>query len=198
MTAGLTPLSPSEKRALLDLARRAVASRLEGAPAPALDPAPPRLLVRQGVFVTLRDGGELRGCIGIPEPAQPLAEAVARCAAAAAAEDPRFPPLARDELGWVSIEISALEPPVPIRDPGQIVLGRHGLMASRGGRRGVLLPQVPVEQGWDLETFLRETCLKAGLPPDAWRTGATLEAFEAEVFGEEGCGGWPVGRAPRR
>jgi AmmeMemoRadiSam system protein A len=149
------------------------------------------------VFVTLRAGNELRGCIGILEPARPLAEAVAQCAAAAATEDPRFPPLSRDELGRVSIEISALAAPVPVSDPGQVVLGRHGLLVSRGRRRGVLLPQVPVEQGWDLATFLRETCLKAGLPPDAWRSGARLEAFGAEVFGEEEPRGGPPGTAPQ-
>ena len=109
---------------------------------------------------------------------------VQECAVAAATEDPRFPPVSPDELSSLRVEISVLTPLVLIR-PEEVEVGRHGLMIAQGRRRGLLLPQVPVEWGWDRETFLDQTCVKAGLPPSAWRHGATLWAFTAEVFGEE-------------
>jgi AmmeMemoRadiSam system protein A len=115
----------------------------------------------------------------------PLFKVVQECAVAAATEDPRFPPVSANELPSLRIEISVLTPLVPIR-PEEVQVGRHGLMVSKGRMRGLLLPQVPVEWGWDREMFLDQTCVKAGLPPSAWRHGATLQAFTAEVFGEEG------------
>ncbi|HEU4403147.1 MAG TPA: AmmeMemoRadiSam system protein A, partial [Candidatus Polarisedimenticolia bacterium] len=181
----LRHLSRDERRALLALARRAVQACLAALPGPEVGSQPTRLRMRQDAFVTLRVRRELRGCIGIMEGADSLAETVIRCAAAAATEDPRFTPLDPAELPDLSIEVSALRPPVRVPDPSRIVLGRDGLRVTRGGRRGVLLPQVAVEQGWDLETFVRECCLKAGLPPDAVQQGATLEAFSAEVFSED-------------
>ncbi len=185
MSPALPRLTAGEKRLLLDLARRAVASRAEGRPAPE-PPRAPRLMEPQGAFVTLRLRGDLRGCIGIVEPIRPLADTVVHCAAAAAAEDPRFPPLRPDEAREAAIEITALDALAPVRAVGEIAIGRHGLVASRGSRRGVLLPQVAVEQGWDVATFVAETLRKAGLPPDALeRGGVTLEAFEAEVFAED-------------
>ena len=184
MSGGRTPLSPAERAALLHLARRAVAARVEGGPAPPLPEGHPRLLQPRGAFVTLKLDGALRGCIGMIQPRLALAESVLRSAAAAATEDPRFPPLGRQEIDRVRIEISALEAPFRVLDRGQVVPGRHGLIVTRGRRRGLLLPQVAAEQGWDARTFVEETCLKAGLPPNACEEGGVLEAFEAEVFGE--------------
>ncbi|PYS96356.1 MAG: hypothetical protein DMF50_04935 [Acidobacteria bacterium] len=192
-----SPLGDEDRLLLLDLARRALVARVGGHPLPGPPEAPPRLLEPQGAFVTLRLGGDLRGCIGMLEAGQSLAGAVVRCAAAAAAEDPRFPPLRPAEAGEVRIEISALELPFRVTDLSQVEIGRHGLLVSRGNRRGVLLPQVAVEQGWDLKTFVEETCLKAGLPPDDWTRGALLEAFGAQVFGEGAASTEPSGPPPR-
>jgi len=114
----------------------------------------------------------------------PLFKVVQECAVAAATEDPRFPPVSPKELSFLRIEISVLTPLFPIL-PDEVEVGRHGLMVEQGRMRGLLLPQVPVEWGWDRETFLDQACVKAGLPPSAWRHGATLRAFTAEVFGEE-------------
>jgi AmmeMemoRadiSam system protein A len=138
-----------------------------------------------GAFVTLTERDELRGCIGYPESEEPLARVVAQCAAAAAVSDPRFPPVEPDEVGHLHLEISVLGPITAITDPGDVVVGRDGLIVQHGFRRGLLLPQVATDWGWDRETFLSQTCLKAGLPPDAWRHGAQLFRFEAEVFGED-------------
>ena len=156
--------------------------------------APGSVILPRAAFVSLHAEGDLRGCIGMITAVESLAGTVARCAALAATEDPRFPPLERAELDAVSIEISVLGPRVPIADPSGIVVGRHGLMVTLGSRRGLLLPQVAVEQGWDRETFLRETCRKAGLEETAWKKGAVVEAFEAEVFSEAAP---PTGAPPR-
>jgi AmmeMemoRadiSam system protein A len=173
-----------ERDALLRAARESIAEHLRGR-RPRL-PAPTGLLAeKRGAFVTLhaRDG-ELRGCVGLMRSDRPLLETVARMAVAAATEDGRFAPVTEAELPALTIEISALGPLEPIR-PEEVEVGRHGLLISHGGRRGVLLPQVPVEHGWDRETFLAHTCWKAGLPEDAWRNpGVELLAFTAFVFGE--------------
>jgi AmmeMemoRadiSam system protein A len=177
--------SPAARRALLALARRAITARVNGAPPPAPDDAdlPP---IEAGAFVTIEKGGELRGCIGSLETDRPVGEVVAHVAAAAATEDPRFPPVRPAELGLIDLEISVLGPLEPVEppDPSRVVVGRHGLVVERGLRRGLLLPQVAVEWHWDAETFLAQTCVKAGLPRDAWRTGARVFRFVAEVFGE--------------
>jgi len=185
MTDDLPPLTPDERGILLGLARRAVAARLESRQAPRLECPSPRLLAPQGAFVSLHQGGALRGCVGMVTPQRSLATAVAECAAAAATEDPRFDPLQAPDIDRVTIEISVLGPPFRITDPSRLVLGTHGLMVTMGRRRGLLLPQVAVQQGWTVAVFLEETCLKAGLPPDAWERGAVLEAFSAQVFSEE-------------
>ncbi len=177
--------SAEEQAALLRVARDAIASHLAGARSP-LPPASGALAEARGAFVTLRrrGDGELRGCIGNLVSQRPLVETVARMAVAAATEDPRFPPLRPEELEQVTIEISALGPMEKVR-PEQVEVGRHGLLVSDGRRRGVLLPQVPLEHGWDRETFLAHTCSKAGLPEDAWRRPQIeLLAFTACVFGE--------------
>lgn len=171
-------------RLLLFVARDSIAARLEDRSAAPLPENPPDILLPRGAFVSLHLAGDLRGCIGSISPRESLVRTVAHCAAAAAFEDPRFPPLTPSELPGVDIEISILTQPVPVTDPGQIEIGRHGLIIGSGPRRGLLLPQVAVEQGWDVATFLRQCCRKAGLPDDAWQRGAEIEAFSAEVFSE--------------
>ena len=137
----------------------------------------------RGAFTTLHLNGKLRGCIGYVLPSHSLYRTVAETARAAAFDDPRFAPLTADEALGVEIEISVLSPLRPI-DPEDVLVGKHGLVISRGNRRGLLLPQVPAEWGWDRETFLAQTCKKAGLPEDAWRCGAEIQGFTAEVFGD--------------
>jgi AmmeMemoRadiSam system protein A len=139
-----------------------------------------------GAFVTLKRGGRLRGCIGTLECRRPLAEEVARVAVSAAREDPRFEPLRASELEDLDVEVSVLGPLEAIdpHDPAAIEIGRHGLVVEQGRRRGLLLPQVATEWGWHREEFLSQTCVKAGLPRDAWRQGATVYRFDAVVFGD--------------
>jgi AmmeMemoRadiSam system protein A len=144
----------------------------------------PKFLAPRGVFVTLKKRGELRGCIGYIEPVAPLAQAVIETAIYAATRDPRFPPVNAEEARDLEYEISVLTPLKEISDPDLVQVGRHGIVISRGGQKGVLLPQVPVENGWDRNTFLEEGCLKAGLPADAWKKGAKISVFEAIVFHE--------------
>lgn len=177
-------LTDVQKRALIDLARRSVVAEVTHQP-----PDPVRVDVElpeaSGVFVTIKRFGQLRGCLGTLECRRGLAEEVARCAADAAAEDPRFPPVAEEELPELDVEVSVLGPLEEITpSPAQVVVGRDGLVAEQGHRRGLLLPQVATEWGWTPEQFLRQTCLKAGLPGDAWQTGARIYRFAAEVFGE--------------
>jgi uncharacterized protein len=137
-------------------------------------------------FVTIRRGGELRGCIGRLEVDEPLDHVIRECAVSACSADPRFPPVTVSELPELVIELSLLGPLERIASPAQIIIGRHGLVVERERRRGLLLPQVAIEWQWDRETFLAQTCYKAGLPRDAWKQGALLWRFEAEVFGETG------------
>jgi AmmeMemoRadiSam system protein A len=175
-------LDASERKALLGIARRAVAGYVLEGKVP-VEAAEGKLAAPGAAFVTLTKRGRLRGCIGYTEAVSPLWKVVQECAVAAATEDPRFPPVSPKELPELHVEISVLTPLFPIR-PEDIVVGRHGLMVTQGRMRGLLLPQVPVELGWDREMFLDQTCAKAGLPPSAWRHGATLQGFTAEVFGE--------------
>jgi AmmeMemoRadiSam system protein A len=175
--------SPEERRVLLDLAHRSIAAELEGSRLD-LTPSSEHLAQPRGAFTTLHLHGKLRGCIGYVIVKYSLYRTVAETAHAAAFNDPRFPPVTAEEVADLKIDISVLSPLHPIH-PEQVVVGRHGLVVSQGSRRGLLLPQVPVEWGWDRETFLAQTCLKAGLPPDAWQHGAELEAFTAEVFGQQ-------------
>jgi AmmeMemoRadiSam system protein A len=177
-------LTDPQKHVLVDLARRAVSAQAAGLPGPA--PPDIGLAAASGVYDTIKRRGELRGCLGTLQCSRGLAEEVARCAADAASEDPRFPPVAADELPELSIEVSVLGPLENIdpRDPEAIIIGRHGLVAEKGRRRGLLLPQVAIEWGWTPEQLLRQTCLKAGLPGDAWQDDARISRFAAEVFGE--------------
>ena len=183
-----TILDAQTRNALLRLARRAMEIYLEeGRKAKRGRDYGDVALEPRGAFVTLKTkDGELRGCIGTILPVGPLDETVARMAVAAAAQDPRFEPVRGGELQRLRIEISALTVPKPVPDARSIETGRHGLIVTRGSRKGLLLPQVAPEWGWDREQFLAHTCLKAGLPPEAWKDPATkLEWFEAEVWGEE-------------
>jgi uncharacterized protein len=174
---------PSEERAqLLRLAHDSISSALEHREL-ALDPPTPHLAELRGAFTSLHLDGELRGCVGYVLPTFPVYRAVAETARAAAFDDNRFPPVTNEEAPHLEIELSILSPAKPI-SAQEIEIGRHGLLITGHGRRGLLLPQVPVERGWDRITFLEQTCRKAGLPPDAWQKGATIEAFTAEVFGD--------------
>ena len=134
--------------------------------------------------MTLRLHGVLRGCIGYPEPDLPLVEVVERCAVSAAISDPRFPALSEAEWREVDLELSVLRAIEPVHDLDAVVIGRDGLIVESGRRRGLLLPQVALEWKWDAAEFAAQTCIKAGLPRDAWQKGAMLFKFEAEVFGE--------------
>jgi len=177
-------LRESQRQFLLGLAREAISVRLSDRRTVAPETEDPILKEKRGAFVTLTKNGHLRGCIGYPLPIKPLAAAVAEMAVAAALEDPRFPPVQIEELEEIRIEISVLSLPVSVDDPKKVVVGRHGIIISKGSRKGLLLPQVPVEYKWDRETFLRHGCLKAGLSPDDWTHGARIEVFEAQVFHE--------------
>ena len=169
---------------LLSLARETIQRRLDEEPLPSPEPCHPILLERRGAFVTLKIDGRLRGCIGHVVGVVPLWQAVRDNAIAAAFDDPRFDPLLAEELPTTSIEISALTPLRRVA-AAEVVVGRDGILIERGRSRGLLLPQVAVEYGWDLETFLDHTCRKAGLEPGCWRHPDTvISTFSAEVFGE--------------
>jgi len=180
----MSSLREPERRELLKLARQALIFSVEhGSPMAVVpgtsfnDPA--------GAFVTLRKGKKLRGCIGRLEAEDGLAQTVAYCTYSAAREDPRFEPVRAAEIPEVTIELSVLSAASPI-SPQQVQTGVHGLIVTRGGRRGVLLPQVAVEHRLDAERFLEEACVKSGLPRDAWRKSDTrIQAFTAEVFSEK-------------
>jgi AmmeMemoRadiSam system protein A len=168
---------------LLEIARHAITAHATGTTPP--DTHVPSLAVRRGgAFVSLHIDGELRGCIGHIEAGDLLTKVVARCAVAASSADPRFPALTQAELALIQIEISLLGHLEKIAGPGDVEIGRHGLLIEHGRQRGLLLPQVAVEWEWDATTFLDQTCRKAGLPAEGWRTGATAWRFEAEVFSE--------------
>ena len=176
-------LPEADRLALLRLARSAITELVTKGTLPAV---PPRgvFAERCGVFVTLHIGEKLRGCIGVLEGRRPLSESVVHCAAGAAREDPRFPPVRAEELAAIHIELSILSPLAPIR-PEDIVIGVHGLAIMAEGYKGVLLPQVATHYQLDRERFLAETCRKAGLPPDAWQQPDTqILGFTSEVLSE--------------
>ena len=194
--------SKEERSQLLRLAHDSISSALHHREI-SLDPPTPHFAEPRGVFTSiylqhdLPEGPpredrrredqrreELRGCVGYVLPTCPVYRAVAETARAAAFDDNRFRPVTIEEAPRLEIELSILSPPQPIQ-PDEIEVGRHGLLLSWHGQRGLLLPQVPVEHAWDRITFLEQTCRKAGLPLDAWQKGATIEAFTAEVFGDK-------------
>ncbi len=179
----MATLSPDNRKELLRVAREAVRCAAERRAFRVGPPNDPALLRPGGAFVTLKRGGELRGCIGTFRESESIYRAVAEMGRAAAAEDPRFPRVTPEEVPELGVEISVLSPLRPVADPAEVEVGRHGVCIADGARRGVLLPQVALEWGWDRETLLDQTCRKAGLRPDAWRHGAQILVFEAEVFG---------------
>jgi len=180
-------LTQQEQQALLALARESIVSRLGGEnsePEPAL--VSETLRGHYGAFVTLKRGEKLRGCVGHMVGGGPLWVCVRDCARLAAFRDGRFRPVQRAELDSLRIEVSVLGSLVVVDDPGEIKVGRDGLVVCRGQQRGLLLPQVAVEHGWDRQEFLRQTCRKAGLPTDAWeQSGTAILRFTATVFSEE-------------
>ena len=180
-------LTPEQRKTLLKIARDSISAVLEGRRME-LDASIYDETLRQpsGAFVTLTtQGGDLRGCIGSIVPVAPLYQAVSSSAVSAAFRDPRFNPVGKGELDNIELEISVMGPIERVKDVSEIEVGRDGLIISKGPFAGLLLPQVATEWGWDRDTFLSQTCVKAGLPPDAWRSGGTkIERFSAEVFAE--------------
>lgn len=182
-------LTEEEGTRALALARSAISHALAHAP----EPKVPDIRIfgeKRGVFVTLKEDGDLRGCIGFPYPMMPLGSAIREAAVAAAVEDPRFPPVVKSEIPKLRIEVTVLTPPVilegePKERPQRIVIGKHGLIARGRGTSGLLLPQVPVEWNWGPEEFLAHTCGKAGLPGNCWKDPAVeFSTFEGQIFTE--------------
>jgi len=172
---------------LLRMVRATLECYLETRAIPEFHTTRPDLLSRRGVFVTLHRGEELRGCIGQITADRELFRIVQKCAIGAAVQDTRFRRVTREELDALTIEISVLTPMRRVEDIGGIEVGRHGLFIIRGRHRGLLLPQVPGQYGWDRETFLAQTCRKAGLGKTAWKEpGTEIQCFEAQVFSEQG------------
>ncbi|MCK9632057.1 MAG: TIGR00296 family protein [Methanoregula sp.] len=183
-------LTPEEGQMALRSARGAIEYVCAKKPKPALK-LTPVFNEKRGVFVTLNIKGELRGCIGLPYPVMPLGKAIEHAAGAAAREDPRFPPVRKEELEEITVEVTILTVPEPLKGdpperPGNVIVGRHGLIARGMGTSGLLLPQVATEYGWDATTFLDHTCMKAGLPNRCW-TYPTVEilTFEGQIFSEK-------------
>jgi AmmeMemoRadiSam system protein A len=174
--------TPEERQVLLRLAHASIEAALDKREIP-LDPPSPHLAEPRGAFTTLYFRRQLQGCVGFVFPVASLYRTVAETARAAAFEDTRFPPVTHEQAPDLQVSLSILSPLQALRAE-DVEIGRHGLLISQLGRRGLLLPQVPVEHAWDRVTFLEQTCRKAGLPPDAWRKGATIEGFTAEVFGD--------------
>ncbi|MEP6644499.1 MAG: AmmeMemoRadiSam system protein A [Acidobacteriaceae bacterium] len=174
--------SPAERNLLIQIAHKAILAQLDGAKISS-DAPTSHLTEPRGVFTTVYVDGSLRGCVGNIAPKNSLYEAVIETARSAAFEDSRFPPLSREEAAKIEITLSVLSP-LELIDTEKIEVGKHGLLVSQGSHRGLLLPQVASEQGWDRLTFLEHACRKAGLPVDAWKTGVRIEAFTAEVFAD--------------
>lgn len=186
-SAAVSGLTDDDKRKLLALTRQVLIDHLEQREPARIEADSEALSQQRAAFVTWRkrSTGELRGCIGEVIAQRSLIESVVRMAVASGTQDPRFPPITMNEMPNLTVEISALTPMTPI-EPDDVEVGRHGLMIAKGHRSGLLLPQVPVEQGWSREGFLRGLCSKAGLRREAWKDpDVRLLSFEAEVWGEE-------------
>jgi AmmeMemoRadiSam system protein A len=179
-------LTGNEKGALMKIARTAVETAVRERKMYLVGAIElPRLAEARGAFVTLKEHGELRGCIGYITPMKSLAETVRDVATYAALEDSRFTPVTTQELPLLEYEISVLSPLRRVLEIKEIKVGKHGLIMKQGDIEGLLLPQVPVEEHWDRDTFIQQTCLKAGLPRDAWKDDDTdIFMFTALVFGE--------------
>ena len=178
-------LTDKEKDTLLDIAKKAIVAKISNEAMPELKVDSENLKSKRGAFVTLKKNGNLRGCIGYIKPVKALGETVQEMAVAAAFHDPRFPSLKPDEVRDLTFEISVLSPLKRIKDINEIEVGKHGLYIVRGYKSGLLLPQVAVEYEWDRETFLQETCYKAGLSIQAWMDKETeIYIFSADYFGD--------------
>lgn len=185
-------LSDGEGKFLIRLARKAIETYLkDGKIIEVPDDVNPILKDERGVFVTLNKNGDLRGCIGYPEPVKPLAQAVIEVAISAATGDPRFPQVTLSEMEKIQVEVSVLTRPelIEVQKPAEylqkVEVGKDGLIVEMGIYRGLLLPQVPVEWNWDTEEFLANTCMKAGLSPDCWlQDGVKIYSFQAQIFDE--------------
>ncbi len=178
-------MTKKEQQILLNLARNTIISRINGQPLPTLEKPPAALQAESGCFVTIKKQGQLRGCIGSFISRQALWLTVREMAVSAATGDPRFYPMKPEDLFNFSLEISVLSPLQQIQSIEEIKVGTHGIYLIKGAAHGVLLPQVATEYGWDRDTFLRHTSMKAGLPENAWQKGADIYIFSAEVFAEE-------------
>ncbi len=179
-------LTKEERKILLKLARDTIEMWINARKMPPLPEAKGLLGEKCGAFVTLNKKGQLRGCIGNMVGHAPLVETIQEMAIASSTGDPRFHSVGPEELSEIDIEISVLSPMREIKDVNEIEVGTHGILMSRGMYHGVLLPQVATEYGWDRTTFLQHTCLKAGLPENAWQDPKTrIEIFSAQVFGEK-------------
>lgn len=177
-------LNQTEQAILLKIARAAIESSVLGRPIPQIEAETPGLSSGSGAFVSIHKNGRLRGCIGSFASPKPLYKTVFEMAVAAAMQDPRFQPLKEDELSLIKLEISVLSPLKTIKEISEIEIGRHGLYLVKGAKKGVLLPQVAIENDLDAQEFIEQTCLKAGLDPDEWKKGATISIFEAEIIKE--------------
>jgi AmmeMemoRadiSam system protein A len=179
-------LNAEEQKKLLEIARKTILDKLRKGEIEK-EPASSEGLERPcGAFVSLHKQDQLRGCLGTFTSPRPLVNTVQEMAVSSSQQDPRFPPVQEEEMPDIDIEISVLSPLREIKDTGEIEVGRHGIYITKGFYSGVLLPQVATEYGWDRETFLQHTCMKAGLPPEAWKEeGVKIEIFEAQVFGEK-------------
>jgi AmmeMemoRadiSam system protein A len=179
-----TPLTRDQEKSLLRQARLAITLHLQEGTSPAMETDDVTFKQKRGAFVTLKVKDQLRGCIGYPIPHKPLFETIIDVAISAATKDFRFSPLEQKELHETKIEISVLSQPKLIKDISEIEVGKHGIIITRGLSRGLLLPQVPAEWGWDRKTFLSHGCMKAGIEEDAWKKDAQIEIFTAQVFSE--------------
>ena len=178
-------LTEADQILLLQIARKSVTAHVLSWPFTSPEITSQNLRERCGIFVSIHKCGELRGCIGNVQGSGPLYRTVTECAISAAVGDPRFLPISEDELQVIDFEISVLSPMQRVTGIDEIEVGTHGLLISKQGYRGLLLPQVATTYGWDRTTFLSETCKKAGLRYDDWKDGATIHCFSAFVFGEK-------------
>ena len=179
-----TSLTREQEKSLLRLARMAITLHLQEGTSPSMETDDVTFKQKRGAFVTLKVKDQLRGCIGYPIPHKPLFETIIDIAISAATKDFRFSPLEQKELHETKIEISVLSQSKLIKNISEIAVGKHGIIITRGLSRGLLLPQVPVEWGWDRETFLSHGCMKAGIEEEAWKKDAQIEIFTAQVFSE--------------
>jgi len=177
-------LNKDQQKFLLGLARQAIQHYMKTEKSLNVKIKDEELKEKRGAFVTLKVNDQLRGCIGYPFPYKPLYETIMDVAVSAASKDYRFQPITHEELDETEIEISVLSLPKPVKDVKKIEVGKHGIIISKGSCKGLLLPQVPLEWNWNLETYLSHGCLKAGLDEDEWKKGVSIEIFSAQVFSE--------------